>query len=104
MLIEEAYTSQTCPGTLLDGTGCLQCYKPKGRVYRCPACGFTAHRDGVGCANLLSQHYTGEPGHIKPPPEKYRHPFAGKRSRLDTADLAWGKTARQERSQEAAGL
>jgi putative transposase len=88
MLVEEAYTSQTCPGTLPDGTGCMQCYKPKGRVYRCPACGFTAHRDGVGCANLLSQHYTGEPGHVKPPPEKYRYPYVGKRSRLDTADLA----------------
>ena len=89
VLVEEAYTSQTCPGTLPDGTACLHCYKPKGRVYRCPACGFTAHRDGVGCANLLSQHYTGEPGHVQPPPEKYRHPVVqGKRSRLDTADLA----------------
>jgi putative transposase len=87
-LVEEAYTSQTCPGTLPDGTGCLQCYKPKGRVYRCPACGFTTHRDGVGAANLLSQHYTGEPGHVRPPREKYRHPFMGKRSRLDTAELA----------------
>lgn len=87
-LVEEAYTSQTCPGRLPDGTGCLQCYKPKGRVYRCPACGFTAHRDGVGCANLLSQHYTGEPGHVKPPPETYRYPFVGKRSCLDTAELA----------------
>ena len=87
-LVEEAYTSQTCPGTLPDGTGCLHCYKPKGRVYRCPACGFTAHRDAVGCANLLSQHFTGEPGHVLPPKEKYRYPFVGKRSRLDTADLA----------------
>jgi putative transposase len=87
-LVEEAYTSQTCPGTLPDGTGCMQCYKPKGRVYRCPACGFTAHRDSVGCANLLSQHYTGEPGHVVPPKEKYRYPYVGKRSRLDTADLA----------------
>src|SRR5258708_28924875 len=87
-LVEEAYTSQTCPGTLPDGTGCLHCYKPKGRVYRCPACGFTAHRDGVGCANLLSQHFTGEPGHVRPPKEKYRYPFVGKRSRLDTAGLA----------------
>jgi putative transposase len=91
-LVEEAYTSQTCPGILPDGTSCLQCYKPKGRVYRCPACGFTAHRDGVGCANLLSQHYTGEPGHVLPPPEKYRHPFAGKRSRPDTAEMASGPT------------
>ena len=48
VLVDEAYTSQTCPGTLPDGTACLHCYKPKGRVYRCPACGFTAHRDGVG--------------------------------------------------------
>jgi putative transposase len=87
-LVEEAYTSQTCPGTLPDGTGCLHCYKPKGRVYRCPACGCTAHRDAVGCANLLSQHFTGEPGHVLPPKEKYRYPFVGKRSRLDTADLA----------------
>jgi putative transposase len=23
-LVEEAYTSQTCPGTLPDGTGCMQ--------------------------------------------------------------------------------
>jgi len=87
-LVEEAYTSQTCPGTLPDGTGCLHCYKPKGRVYRCPACGFTAHRDGLGAANLLSQHFTGEPGHVLPPCEKYRYPFVGKRSRLDTAELA----------------
>ncbi len=87
-LVDEASTSQTCPGTLPDGTGCLHCYQPTGRVYRCPACGLTAHRDAVGCANLLSQHFTGEPGHILPPKEKYRYPFVGKGSRLDTADLA----------------
>lgn len=92
-LCPEAYTSQTCPGTLPDGTACMQCYKPKGRLYRCPACGFTAHRDGVGCANILSQHYTGEPGHVLPPQETYRYPhLAGKRSRPDTADLAQGPT------------
>ena len=37
----EAYTSQTCPGTLPDGTACMQCHKPKGRLYRCSACGFS---------------------------------------------------------------
>ncbi|HEX6776612.1 MAG TPA: transposase [Ktedonobacterales bacterium] len=94
-LVEEAYTSQTCPGALPDGTACMQCHKPKGRTYRCPACGFTAHRDAVGSANILSQHYTGEPGHVLPPPEKYRYPFAGKRSRLDTAHVASGPTTRE---------
>lgn len=87
-LCPEAYTSQTCPQ-------CQQCYKPKGRTYQCPACGFTAHRDGVGAANILSQHYTGEPGHLLPPPPKYRHPFVGKRSRLDTAEMASGQTTPQ---------
>lgn len=82
-LCPEAYTSQTCPN-------CLQCYKPKGRRYVCPACGFTAHRDGVGCANILSQHYTGEPGHVRPTKETYRYPYlAGKRSPLDTGQVAW---------------
>ena len=88
VLVDEAYTSQTCPGMLADGTACLHCSKPKGRVYRCSACGFTAHRDGVGAANLLSRHYTGEPGHLRPPREKYRYPFVGKRSPLDTRELA----------------
>jgi putative transposase len=87
-LVSEAYTSQTCPGTLPDGTACLHCSKPTGRVYRCPACGFTAHRDGLGAANLLSQHYTGEPGHVLPTRETYRYPFVGKRSPLDTRELA----------------
>jgi putative transposase len=96
-LIEEAYTSQTCPQ-------CLNCSKPKGRVYRCPACGFVGHRDGVGCANLLSQYYTGEPGHVWPTPEKYRYPFVGKRSPLDTRDLAWVPTVGTGRAQEAAPL
>ena len=83
LLIDESYSSQTCPR-------CLQRYKPKGRIYRCPACGFVAHRDAVGCANILSQHFTGEPGHVLPPAcTKYRYPFRGKRSRLDTADMAW---------------
>lgn len=102
--VEEAYTSQTCPGILSDGTGCMQCYKPKGRRYVCPACGFTAHRDGVGCANLLSQHYTGEPGHVLPSPEKYRYPVWGKRSRLDTAHVAEFPTAKEGHDSEAAGL
>jgi putative transposase len=87
-LISEAYTSQTCAGTLADGTACLHGSKPKGRVYHCLACGCTAHRDGVGAANLLSQHYTGEPGHVGPLRATYRYLFVGKRSPLDTRELA----------------
>jgi putative transposase len=95
ILCDEAFTSQTCPR-------CRRRYKPKGRTYRCPACGFVAHRDAVGCANILSKHYTGEPGHVLPAQEKYRYPFWGKRSRLDTAEMAWVPTGRAGRAQEAA--
>jgi len=85
-LVDEAYSSQTCPA-------CGQRHKPTGRIYRCPACGFRGHRDGqVGAVNLLSRHVHGDVGKLKPPgPIKYRHPFlTGKRSRLDTAHVAWG--------------
>jgi putative transposase len=95
-LVDEAYTSQTCPGALPDGTACLHCYKPKGRRYVCPVCGLTAHRDALGAANLLSQHYTGEPGHVLPPAPKYRYPFwtprGGKRSPSDAGHVAQGPT------------
>jgi putative transposase len=88
-LIDEHFSSQTCPQ-------CKHRHKPQGRVYRCPACGFVAHRDAVGCANLLSKYSTGEVGNILPPEAKYRHPYlAGKRSRLDTSELAWVPTGRQ---------
>jgi len=41
----EAYTSQTCPN-------CQERHKPSGREYRCTACGFEHHRDGVGAINI----------------------------------------------------
>jgi len=106
VLVDESYTTQTCPQ-------CGQRHKPAGRTYRCPDCGFQAHRDVVGAANILSRHLHGELGQIRPPPrasETYRHPFGklsfpglsaracpersegtgrtGKRSRLDTAQVA----------------
>ncbi len=100
-LVDEAYTSQTCPQ-------CGGRHKPTGRVFRCPACGFVSHRDIVGAANLLSRCRFGEVGHVRPPPVvKYRHPFVtGKRSRLDTAQVARGRGAVELRpySREAAGL
>ena len=105
-LEEEAYTTQTCPGRLPDGTPCGHCSKPKGRNYRCPACGFVAHRDAVGCTNILSVRVHGKAGQIVPPSTtKYRHPFlTGKRSRLDTAELAWVPTGKAGRTQEAPPL
>ncbi len=79
--IPEHYTSQTCPQ-------CENRYKPKGRHYRCPACGFCSHRDVVGASNILSRAVHGELGKVRPPETvKYRHPhsrrsnhYTGKRS------------------------
>lgn len=42
---DESYTSQTCPQ-------CGERRKPSNRNYRCRACGFTYHRDGVGAINI----------------------------------------------------
>ncbi len=99
-LVDEHYTSQTCPN-------CGKRNKPKGRLYRCPTCGFAAHRDAVGAANLLSRRQHGVLGRVMPPQEtKYRHPFCdrktGKRSRLDTAQVACSSVV--EEKQEAAAL
>jgi putative transposase len=67
-LENEAFTSQTCPQ-------CSHRHKPKGRRYRCPACGFQAHRDVVGQVNILSRFKHGEPGKIPAPAAvKYRIP------------------------------
>lgn len=44
-LINEAYTSQTCPV-------CGKRHKPGDRNYKCPSCGFKYHRDGVGAINI----------------------------------------------------
>lgn len=47
-LINEAYTSQTCPA-------CGERHKPKNRQYKCK-CGFRHHRDGVGCYNIRKKY------------------------------------------------
>jgi putative transposase len=51
----EHYTSRTCPccGHVRS--------KVKGRVFRCPKCGWTYHRDGVGAMNIRYK-YRGEFG------------------------------------------
>ncbi len=46
---DEAYTSQECPT-------CGARTKPRGRVYRCHACGLIAHRDVVGQVNILRKY------------------------------------------------
>jgi putative transposase len=68
-LVDEAFTSQTCPQ-------CQQRHKPKGRNYSCPACGFQAHRDVVGQINLLSRYKVGDVGKLPAPSLiKYRIPY-----------------------------
>jgi len=54
VLQEESYTSQTC-------LCCGHQYKPSGRVYLCPKCKFTYHRDGVGSFNIRQKYLGGIP-------------------------------------------
>jgi putative transposase len=56
VLQDERHTSRTCPV-------CGQWRKsaPEGRVFRCPACGFVYHRDGIGAMNIRAK-YRGEMG------------------------------------------
>jgi putative transposase len=97
-LEDEAYTSQTCPS-------CSHRHKPKGRRYRCPACGFQAHRDVVGQVNILSIVKHGEPGKIPAPVVvKYRIPHNVRvMRRCPDTGQALAPVAR-EQLREAAGL
>jgi putative transposase len=84
--VPEHHTSQTCPN-------CGRRHRPKGRVFRCPACGFVFPRDGVGCANLLSRVLHGDLARVRPGAVKYRRPFQrwfrnGLRSPADTRQVA----------------
>lgn len=49
-LQDEHYTSRTCPCC-----GYVRS-KVKGRVFRCPQCGWTYHRDGVGSINIRAKY------------------------------------------------
>ncbi len=97
-LVDEHYTTQTCPNP-----ACMHRSKPRGRIYRCPACGFLAHRDVVGAANILSRHMFGELARIPVPPPKYRFAFRihgrNERSPADTRHVACTQFV-----QEATGL
>jgi len=87
-IIDESYTSQSCPC-------CGNLKKPKGRMYKCSICGFVGHRDGqVGAPNILSLELYGELSRVLVPEVKYRHPyflksgFKGKRSQAGTLQVA----------------
>ena len=49
-LQEESYTSRTCPHCLYVRSSV------KGRVFHCPNCGWTYHRDGVGSINIRKKY------------------------------------------------
>ncbi len=81
--VNEKFTSQTCPE-------CGKRHTPRGRVFKCPHCGFVGVRDIVGAANIKSRHVNGKLAKVAAPSPKYRKPFQrGLRSRVDTANLAW---------------
>jgi putative transposase len=54
VLQNERYTSRTCPS-------CQQRHKPRGRRFRCPWCGFVAHRDVVGAWNIRKEYLGASP-------------------------------------------
>jgi putative transposase len=98
-LVDEKYTSQTCPN-------CANRHKPRGRTYRCPSCSFQSHRDVVGQINILSTFKFGEPGKIPAPTiTKHRMPHNLRlmRRRRDTGQ-ALMPVARGIPSREATGF
>jgi transposase, IS605 OrfB family, central region len=96
--VDERYSSQTC-------THCNHRHKPRGRVYRCPACRFQSHRDVVGQINILSRYKYGEVGKIPAPTNiKHRipHNLRVMRRRRDTGQSSRAVARGQPR--EAAGF
>ncbi len=97
-LVDEAYTTQTCPQ-------CGNRHKPRGRRYRCPSCGFQAHRDVVGCVNILSRHVHGEVGKIPAPQQiKYRIPHNLRVMRRCGDTRQTGTPVARDSFREAVGL
>jgi transposase len=75
MLVDERGTSSTCPDCR------KRVPKPCGRVFSCPHCGFTGHRDLVGGANIASRVPGGGPieaGDRNPFPVVITHRRAGR--------------------------
>ncbi|HKC73918.1 MAG TPA: transposase, partial [Chloroflexota bacterium] len=91
--VNEAYTSQTCPGC-----GRRRTCK---RVYRCKHCGIEAPRDVVGSTNILSVGRTGaiQQGVALPTDVRFRHPVKVSRQQLGSSG---GHPARSSWSTDAA--
>jgi len=70
----ERGTSSTCPH-------CHQRHKPSGRVFRCPHCGWTGHRDLAGAGNQLGQSLLAR--------ESYTFIPALARALARTGDMSW---------------
>ena len=72
-LQDERYTSRTCP--------CCRYVRSKvqGRVFRCPKCKWTYHRDGVGSINIRQKYLGSLPvvGAMAPPIGMRYHVHAG---------------------------
>jgi putative transposase len=72
-LQDEHYTSRTCPHCRYVRS------KVVGRVFRCPKCGWTYHRDGVGGINIRRKYLGSFPvvGAMAPPIGIRYKPYAG---------------------------
>ncbi len=91
-LQDEHYTSRTC-----SACGYVRS-KVKGRMFRCPQCGWTYHRDGVGAMNIR-QKYRGELGsrHVvgamAPPTSLRYYPQSGVARTLGRENVCVGNCA-----------
>jgi putative transposase len=71
MLVDERGSSSTCPHCA------KRVPRPAGRVFTCPQCGFTGHRDLVGRANIASRGGSIGAGHRNRFPVQITHRRAG---------------------------
>jgi|GEM_PF-3761150 len=83
---EERGTSSTCPQ-------CKYRHHPSGRLFRCPNCGWTGHRDLVGAGNQLGRHdpHADVAALIEQAHPKYLRPWRQGRSKVDETDRPIGR-------------
>ena len=93
---KEQHTSQTCPNP-----NCGHRHKPKGRVHKCPACGFVGHRDVVGSANILSRRLFNSLALVPAVEPTYRFAYRISRNERSPVDI---RHVACPKKQEATGL